>query len=203
MRSAAGQRPSCVATLNHGVATLRLRWSEHEAPKPYARPFMVSFVGDDGTDLGSIAVSGADLLYWRQFGAAVAALSGELFVLDIVDSASDPQRAWLEILSPLLPPAVAMRISPRSTFDHERGRIFGFVVSGTGVADAVVDGPTLLEYQDFQAALVHQTGRLLRVASVEEHGDPGPRHHAWITWLRAVVDRPGADDAMSAAWPWH
>jgi hypothetical protein len=185
------------------MATLRLRWSEHEARKPYARPFMVSFVDDDGEVLGSIALNGPDLLYWRQFGGAVAALSGELFVFDAVDSAADPQRAWLEILTPLLPAADAMRISPRSTFDHERGRIFGFVVSGAGVADAVVDGATLLEYQDFQAALVHQTGRLLRVASVEEHDDAGPRRREWISWLRGIVDRPGADEAMTVTWPWR
>lgn len=182
---------------------LRLRWSEHEARKPYARPFMVSFVDDDGEVLGSIALNGPDLLYWRQFGAAVAALSGELFVLDAVDAAVDPQRAWLELLTPLLPSAERIRISPRSTFDHERGRLFGFVVSGAGTSEAVVDGPTLLEYQDFQAALVHQTGRLLQLASVEDHDDAGPRRRAWITWLRGVVDRPGADDAMTAVWPWR
>jgi hypothetical protein len=185
------------------VATLRLRWSEHEARKPYARPFMVSFVDDGGADLGSVALNGSDLLYWRQFGAAVAALSGELFVLDAIDAAPDPQRAWLETLTPLLPRATTMRITPRSTFDHERGRIFGFVVSGVGGADAVVDGPTLLEYQDFQAALVHQTGNLLRVPTVEELDDAGPRRRAWITWLVDVVDRPGPDEAMTAVWPWR
>jgi hypothetical protein len=185
------------------MATLRLRWSEHEARKPYARPFMVSFVDDDGEVLGSIALNGPDLLYWRQFGGAVAALSGELFVYDAVDSAADPQRAWLEILTPLLPLADAMHISPRSTFDHERGRIFGFVVGGAGVAEAIVDGPTLLEYQDFQAALAHQTGRLLRVASVEELEDAGRRRRAWIRWLGEVVDRPGPDEAMTVTWPWR
>ena len=186
------------------MATLRLRWSEHEARKPYARPFMVSFVDDDGDDLGSIALNGADLLYWRQFGGAVAALSGELFVLDAVESrcrpsarlAGDPRAAAAR-----RPTRCASR--PRSTFDHERGRIFGFVVSGAGDADAVVDGPTLLEYQDFQAALVHQTGRLLRVDAVEQHDDAGPRRRAWITWLRDVVERPGDDDAMTAEWPWR
>jgi hypothetical protein len=185
------------------VATLRLRWSEHEARKPYARPFMVSFVADGGGDLGSIALNGADLLYWRQFGAAVAALSGELFVLDAIDSAPDPQRAWLETLTPLLPGAGPMRITPRSTFDHERGRIFGFVVTGAGHAEAVVDAATLLEYQDFQAALVHQTGSLLRVAAVEECDDAAPRRRAWINWLRDVVERPSADESMTTSWPWR
>ncbi len=164
---------------------------------------MVSFVGDDGHDLGSVALNGSDLLYWRQFGAAVAALSGELFILDVIDAASDPQRAWLETLTPLLPAAAAMTITPRSTFDHERGRIFGFVVTGAGNADAVVDAAALLEYQDFQAALVHQTGCLLRVAAVEECDDAAPRRRAWMHWLREVVERPSADEAMTAAWPWR
>ncbi len=185
------------------VAALRLRWSEHEARKPYARPFMVSFVDDQGNDLGSVALNGADLLYWRQFGAAIAALSGELFILDAVDSAPDPQRAWLETLTPLLPVATAITVTPRSTFDHERGRVFGFVVTATDAADAVVDAPTLLEYQDFQAALVHQTGRLLRVATVEEIDEAAPRRRAWMQWLRDVVARPSADEAMTATWPWR
>jgi hypothetical protein len=185
------------------MATLRLRWSEHEARKPYARPLMVSFVDDGGADLGSVAVNGADLLYLRQFAAAVAALSGELFVADPVDSAPDPQRAWLALLTPLLPAAGALTVTPRSTFDQDRGRIFGFVVKGAGAADAVVDGPTLLEYQDFQAALVHQTGSLLRVAAVEEIDDAAPRRREWLRWLREVVERPGPDEAMSATWPWR
>ncbi len=164
---------------------------------------MVSFVDNDGADLGSVAVNGADLLYWRQFGGAIAALSGELFILDEVDAAADPQRAWLDVLEPLLPPAASMSVTPRSTFDHERGRVFGFVVTGAGGADAVVDGPTLLEYQDFQAALAHQTGTLLRVAEVESSSDAAPRRRAWLGWLRGVVDRPGDDEAMTVSWPWR
>ena len=125
---------------------------------------MVTFVDDDGADLGSVAVNGADLLYWRQFGAAVAALSGELFVLDAVDSAPRPSaRLAGDADAAAARRRPSIRITPRSTFDHERGRIFGFVVRGAGGAEAVVDGPTLLEYQDFQAALAHQTGSLLRV----------------------------------------
>ena len=184
------------------MGTLRLRWSEHEARKPYARPFMVSFVDDTGDVLGSVALSGSDLLYCRQFGVAVAALCGELFLLDRVDSAADPQRAWLETLTPLLPAADAITVTPRSTFDHERGRVFGFVVA-SGAADALVDAPTLLEYQEFQASLVHQTGRLLRVPDVEAIDDGAPRRRAWLQWLRGVVARPTSDEAMSATWPWR
>jgi hypothetical protein len=185
------------------VATLRLRWSEHEARKSYARPFMVSFVDDDGSVLGSVAVSGSDLLYWRQFGAAIASLSGELFLLDPVEGAPDPQRAWLDTLSPLLPTATAISVTPSSTFDQEHGRVFGFVIAAADGASAVVDAPTLLEYQDFQAAVAHQTGLLLRVAAVEEIDDAAPRRRAWMRWLRDAVSRPGADDAMSATWPWR
>jgi hypothetical protein len=184
------------------VATLRLRWSEHEARKPYARPFMVSFVDDAGADLGSVALNGSDLLYWRQFGVAVAALSGELFLLDSVDAAADPQRAWLEALTGLLPGLEVTRVTPRSSFDHQTGRVFGFEVACAGGA-ALVDAATLLEYQDLQAALAHQTGRLLRVAAVEEIDEPAPRRRAWMDWLREVVARPGAEEAMAGHWPWR
>ncbi|HWF56910.1 MAG TPA: hypothetical protein VG520_00985 [Candidatus Dormibacteraeota bacterium] len=185
------------------MATLRLRWSEHEARKPYARPFMVSFVDDSGTDLGSVALNGADLLYWRQFGAAVATLSGELFLLDPVDSAADPQRAWLEMLTGLLPELAVTTVTPRSSFDHQNGRVFGFEVACGHGGGAVVDAATLLEYQDCQAALAHQTGRLLRVAAVEEIDEPGPRRHAWLLCLRDLVTRPAAEEAMAEHWPWH
>jgi hypothetical protein len=184
------------------VATLRLRWSEHEARKPYARPFMVSFVDDAGTDLGSVALNGSDLLYCRQFGAAVAALSGELFLLDSVDSAADPQRAWLETLTALMPRLEVTEVTPRSSFDHQSGRVFGFEVACADGA-AMVDAATLLEYQDFQAALAHQTGRLLRVAAVEKIDEPAPRRRAWLLWLREVVVRPGAEEAISEQWPWR
>ena len=186
------------------VPSLRLRWSEQEAAKPYARPFMVSFLGDGGDVIGSVALNGADLLYRRQFGAAVAALSGELFILDDVDAAADPQRAWLEALSGLLPAVAGIAVTPRSAFDHEHGRVFGFHVEVEGGgAGALVDASTLLEYQEFQAAIAHQCGRLLRVPGVESLDDPARRQRAWLAWLGGAVARPGPDDAMAAAWPWR
>ena len=185
------------------MATLRLRWSEHEARKPYARPFMVSFVDDAGADLGSVALNGSDLLYWRQFGVAVAALSGELFLFDAVDSAADPQRAWLETLITLMPSATVTQVTPRSSFDHQSGRVFGFEVACAVGNAAVVDAQTLLEYQDLQAALAHQTGRLLRVAAVEEIEEAAPRRGAWLRWLGDVVARPAPEEAMAAHWPWR
>ena len=41
------------------MASLQLRWSMHEARKPYARPFMVTFVNDSGEQLGSVAMNGS------------------------------------------------------------------------------------------------------------------------------------------------
>src|SRR5450631_2235372 len=143
---------------------------------------MVSFVDDHDDVLGSVALNGADLLYSRQFCVAVAALSGELFRLDQVDAAPNPQRAWLEILTGLMPATE---------------------VACTGGTVAVVDAPTLLEYQEFQAALAHQTGRLLRVPVVEAVDDSEPRRRAWLLWLSEVVSRPGPEEAMAAEWPWH
>jgi hypothetical protein len=185
------------------MASLQLRWSEHEARKPYARPFMVTFVDDEGDQLGSVAVNGADLLYWRQFVVAVAALSGELFIRDDVDSAADPQRAWLHKLTEMMPAAQHVSVTPRSTFDHDTGRVFGFAVACGEDRHAVVDARTLLEYQDFQAAIAHQCGLLLRVAAVEEIEDAAPRQRAWLSWLNEAVARPPVDEAMSRQWPWR
>lgn len=193
-------RPRALADL--GVTPLRLRWSEHEARKPYARPFMVTFVAPDGEELGSVAVSGADLLYRRQFSVAVAALAGELFLLDAVDSDADPQRAWLDVLEALMPATPPLRVTPRSTFDHERGRVFGFEVRGAGVA-ALVDAAALLEYQEMQAALAHQSGHLLRVPEVEAVEAHAGRQTAWAAWLAGVVARPDGDEAMAPRWPWR
>ena len=185
------------------MATLQLRWSEQEARKPYARPFMVTFVNDAGDQLGSVALNGSDLVYWRQFAAAVAALTGELFVHDDVDSAADPQRAWLHKLTEMMPPATDVAVTPRSTFDHERGRVYGFAVTCAPDRSGVVDARTLLEYQEFQAAIAHQCGLLLRITAVEEIDDAAPRQRAWLSWLSAAVARPSPDEAISREWPWR
>ena len=202
MRVAARDRRAGQRSLT-ALSSLQLRWSEHEARKPYARPFMVTFVNAEGEQLGSIAVSGADLLYWRQFVVAVAGLTGELFVHDQVDAAADPQRAWLEKLTQMMPPAEGVSFSPASTFDHQLGRVFGFRVSCGEDRHGVVDARTLLEYQELQAAIAHQCGRLLRVGAVEAIEDTAPRQRAWLDWLSATVARPGVEEAMSREWPWR
>src|SRR5487761_1236070 len=97
---------------------LSVRWSEQEARKPYARPFMVSFTGDGGEPLGAVAVSGADLLYYRQLQVAVLALAGELFVLGPVEAAGDLQAARLEA------PSVLEYQELQAAIAHQTGRLY-------------------------------------------------------------------------------
>jgi hypothetical protein len=182
---------------------LRLRWSETEATKPYARPFMVSFLDDAGSAVGSVAVGGADLLYYRQFQAAVLALAGELFVDQLVETAADPQRAWLDRLAGALPDAGAATVTPASSFDHHEGRRFAFTVTCGGGAIARVDARSLVEYQEFQAAIAHQTGHLYRDAAVEGVDDALHRQAAWMTALRERLARPDPAEAMNQEWPWR
>ena len=185
------------------MADIQIRWSEHEARKPYARPFGVSFLDGGGSVLGSVAVSGADLLYLRQFQAAVMSLSGEMFLDDTVSAAADPQRAWLDRIGALVPRADDFSAVPSSTFDDSAGRLFHFGIVVDGGECCVMDAHTLLEYQEFQATLAHQSGRLYRDAAVEAVDDPQSRHAAWMGVLRARVQRPTAAEAMADSWPWR
>ncbi len=184
------------------MADIQIRWSEHEARKPYARPFGVSFLDDSGSVLGSVAVSGADLLYLRQFQAAVMSLSGEMFLDDTV-AAADPQRAWLDRIGAHVPRANDFSAVPSSTFDDGVGRVFHFGIVVDGRECCVMDAQTLLEYQEFQATLAHQSGRLYRDAAVEAVDDPQSRHAVWMGVLRARVQRPTAAEAMAESWPWR
>lgn len=182
---------------------LRVRWSESEARKPYARPFMVTFAGGDGDSVGSIAVNGADLLYYHQFQGAVLTLCGELFADPEAEASADPQRLWLDRLATLLPALAEVRVTPHSLFDERQGRQFRCTVRGEVGPTATVEAQALLEYQEFQAVLAHQTGCLFRDAQVEAVEDPQARRGAWMHRLQRVVARPDASEAMSAAWPWR
>ena len=184
------------------MPSLRVRWSESEARKPYARPFMVTFVADDGADIGSVAVNGADLLYYSQFQAAVLALTGELFADRAVEAAADPQGAWLDSLGALLPTLDGIAVTPASTFDEHHGRVFRFSVT-SGASAASVDAAGLLDYQEVQALLAHQTGRLYRDPGIESVADPAARRIAWTAALTRVVSRPEPGEAMSERWPWR
>jgi hypothetical protein len=181
---------------------MRIRWSEQEARKPYARPFMVTFTGDDGTDVGSVALNGADLLYYTQFQTAVLSLAGELFVDPALEATADPQRAWLDQIAALMPAITVTGITPRSTFDDNQGRVFRMVIAAEGGRAAIVDASGLLEYQELQAVLAHQTGALFRDPAVEAVDDPGERRRAWIGALRLLMSRPDPGEAMNEAWHW-
>lgn len=182
---------------------LQIRWSEAEASKPYARPFMVSFSDDDGVIAGSIAVNGSELTYYRQFQGAVMALTGELFRDPRAEGSADPQRAWLDRLMELLPAARRPRVTPVSDFDDHHGRVFRFKVEVNAPRAATVTAPALLEYQEFQAMTAHQTGHLFRDATVEAVADADARRATWIATLHECVQPPAEAEAMSTAWPWR
>ena len=186
------------------MPAISVRWSEQEARKPYARPFMVSFADDAGEVIGSVAVSGADLLYYRQFQAAVLALAGELFVDGALDAEPDAQAAWLERLTALLPAVESLELRPVSTFDHDRGRVFHVEARVPGRAEpARLEAATVLEYQELQATLAHQTGGLYRNRAIEGISDPAERQRAWLDVLGTLLERPGADEAIASVWPWR
>jgi len=184
------------------MPSLRVRWSESEARKPYARPFMVTFVSDDGADAGSVALNGAELLYYTHFQTAVLSLAGELFVDAAAEASADPQRAWLDRIAALVPALGEISITPRSSFDEHNGRVFRLIVSAAGGRTASVDAGTLLEYQDLQAVVAHQTGCLYRDQAIEDVADVAERRRAWMSGVRGRIRRPDADEAMSETWQW-
>lgn len=162
----------------------------------------MSFLDDDGTTLGSVAVTGPELLYFRHFQVAVLALTGELFSDDMVLRAADPQRRWLDVLAGLLPHVDTFTAHPQSVFDEHAGRVFRFLVTA-GTRRCELDAPILAEYQEFQAVVAHQTGALFRDIDVESVDDAGARQARWWERLRKAVERPSSDDVMAAAWPWR
>ena len=182
---------------------LTIRWSDMEAAKAYARPLMVTFTDDAGAALGSVAVNGRDLLYYRSFQTAVLALSGELFCHAAVEDAADPQHAWLDVLSAALPETGAIFIRPESVFDERAGRSFVFVVECGASRVARVDAPSLLAYQETQAEVAHQCGRLFREEYIETIDDEEARRAAWTRWLTEHLARPDSGDAMAETWPWR
>jgi hypothetical protein len=184
------------------MPSLRVRWSESEARKPYARPFMVTFVSDDGADAGSVALNGAELLYYTHFQTAVLSLAGELFVDVTVEASPDAQRRWLDRIAELVPPLGEISVTPRSSFDEHNGRVFRLIVTAADGRTASVDAAALLEYQDLQAVLAHQTGCLFRLPAIEDVADVAERRRAWTAAVRSRVRRPDASEAMSETWHW-
>jgi len=175
----------------------RIRWSQLEAAKPLARPFGVLFHDDAGADCGGLAVSGEDLLFYSQFRVAVLQMLGLLFAEPRAEAADDVQRAWLDVLAEHLPAAVVTAIEPVDVHDPLYGRQHAFAVHLEEVAEEAtpkLSAAVLLDYQLCQAALAHQSGRLLRVPWVEAEAEPPGRSAAWVEalrgWLRCAGGGP-------------
>src|SRR5207237_3699493 len=96
-----------------------------------------------------------------------------------------------------------IRVTPESSFRESDGRAFELDVELDADVTVRVSAATLLEYQEFQAAVAHQSGRLYRNRAVEAVDDPLQRHLAWMAALRQCVRRPAAGEAMAEAWPWR
>ena len=136
---------------------------------------------------GTVAVNGVELLYYRQFQAAVLQLTGELFTHRETEEAADPQRSWLDLLATQLPAVDIPRLVPLSHFDEAKGRQFRFHPDLTDFPWAAVDAIHLLEYQDFQAVVAHQTGSLYRNGRVESVEDDRSRQAAWSAAVRSLI----------------
>ena len=184
------------------MADFSIRWSALEARKPYASPFGVMFVDDDGGGIGGIAVNGPDLTYYRQFQGAVLRLAGEVFGLADVDASPDPQRSWLDVLASKIPALQPLRLQGASFYDEQaRERRFRFSVVGAET-EAHVGAPVVADYQELQAALAHLTGQLYRNTEIESIEDAEQRRSAWMLALRAILLRPDAGDRIAEKWPW-
>jgi len=169
-------------------ARFEIRWSQLEARKPYARPFGVLFAEDTGPSTVGLAVDGADLLFYEQFRIAVLTMLGEIFSEPRAEASEDVQRAWLDVISELLPDATVESITPIDAQDELRGMHYRFVARVVGVDDpARLEAVQLLDYQLFQAIVAHQTGRLFRDAGVESVVDPVARRRLWTQRLQGLL----------------
>lgn len=166
---------------------LSVRWNPHEAAKAYARPFGVQLDGGSGGPDGMVAVNGAELLYLRHFQVAVLRLTGALYRHPEVEASADPQRAWLDELSGLLPPLELTAVTAGSSFDEHAGRVHHFSPAVPGCPWAAVEAAQLADYQDFQAVLAHQTGRLYRDPRIEAIEALGERQVAWLAVVAALL----------------
>lgn len=184
------------------MAGFAIRWSALEARKAYASPFGVTFVNDAGVGIGGIAVNGPDLVYYSQFQQAVLRLAGELFSVADVEAASDPQRAWLDVLGTKVAALQPLHLRAESFFDEQvHERRFRFAVLGDNGGCHVGAG-VVADYQELQAALAHLTGRLYRNAQLEAIDDIERRRISWMHALRTIVTRPSEEDRIAEVWPW-
>jgi hypothetical protein len=184
------------------MAQLKVRWSEHEARKDYARPFGVGFLDDNGDQLTAIAVNGRELLYYRDFQGAVLSLLGELFLHPQVEASTEPQSAWLGIVSELLPSLDELSLAATSTFDQVEGRTVQVEVLSSGTPLTTVPASLVFDYQELQAVVAHQTGKLLRVPDVESIEDDLARARAWTAWVSSHLTKLDPELAVVTDWPW-
>jgi hypothetical protein len=184
------------------VPNLSIRWSELEATKEYARPFAVSFNDDAGESIAAIAVNGRELIYYRDFQVAVMRLLGETFRHPHVEDAEDPQSEWLDVIGRAIPTLETITLQPTSAFDHLAGRTVHLDVMDGDVRLASLSPAIAFEYQEAQAVIAHQSGRLLRVAGIEATLDDVARQRMWMHWIGSVLQpiEPGYE---IAGWTWR
>ena len=174
------------------MARFEVRWSHLESRTPGARPFGVIFREPMGGSAAGLTVDGADLLFYEQFRSAVLALLGTVYTEPRVETADDVQRAWLDVLSEELPLASLRELRVTDAQDESRGihHRFTAVVSGEPWAHAEgLEADQVLDYQMLQAAIAHQTGRLLRYSHIETIADPALRRRAWAQKVAPLLKR--------------
>ena len=163
-----------------------------ESRTPYARPFGVLF-REPGRPPRGLTLTGAELLFYGAFRTAVLEMLGEIVDDAAAEAAEDPQRAWLDGLAALLPSGTLKAVVPVDHQDPRYGMQYRFEVHlANGQGDpALADAGTVLDYQQLQAVVAHQTGALVRLPEIESIGDAGVRRAAWIAVVRRLLRAPG------------
>ncbi|MGC8461826.1 MAG: hypothetical protein ACP5OR_08325 [Candidatus Dormibacteria bacterium] len=183
--------------------TLNVRWSEHEAMKPYARPFGVTVLFRKAPVTGMVALNGRELVYFHAFQEALLALGGVLLPTHLVGEGGACQQAWLDIVGSAIPVIHELVITPHSRFNHEEGRMFVFALSFPQHYQVIeVQHSQLLEYQELQCIIAHRTGMLLRNEDVEQAPTTEDTRLKWEEYCRGVLVPPDQDEAMAEKWPW-
>jgi hypothetical protein len=179
------------------VLDFEVRWSALESRKPYARPFGVVFA-DPGRPPRGLTLTGADLLFYGGFRIAVLEMLGELVDDATAEASPDPQRAWLDRLAGLLPPASLEAVIPVDHQDERYGMQHRFLLrlDGASGPPPVAEAAVLLDYQLVQATVAHQSGALLRLPAVEAVDDPAARRAAWLAVLRPLLSAPGSSGEL-------
>ena len=173
------------------MARFEVRWSHLESRTPGARPFGVTFREPVGSAPG-LTVDGGDLLFYEQFRAAVLALLGIVYTEPRVEAEDDVQRAWLDVLSEELPLTGLRELRVTDAQDESRGihHRFTAVLGGEPPAQAEgLEAEQVLDYQLLQAAIAHQTGRLLRDSFIETIADAAVRRRAWAHKVATLLRR--------------